>query len=410
MILGIAEQILAVLGLLFFSGAFTQILPNAPISLIRYVVWFGAIALLILRWRSTIWAAGRTKLLWVLSTIILFSFMWADEPIYVLRDSREVMQMTAFGLYFGLRFTLREQVKLLAFAFGIGGMMSFIAAVTIPLIGIHQDDHPGAWKGIYGYKNILGSMMIMGASAFALMPQGLVHSSLQWGGFGFCILLILLSTSKTSLILSVFLGAMLMFYRSYRWQGKISVVFWDLAMLISAGAVSFLFTYWAEIITALGRDPTLTGRTPMWTVALIRLTERPLFGYGRGMFWRPIHKYAKEAGDAVATGFIPPHGHNGFLDMALDIGLVGLGIFIICYFTAYIRALKLAYATKNLYNLYPLAFLIFLFINNITESFLLYKSNIYWMLFIAFTVKLAVIEEELKPMDFPVNYRQTVNS
>lgn len=396
MVLGIAEQIFAVLGLLFFAGAFSDILPIATISLLRYLIWFGAIALLIFRWHSTLWVASQTKLLWVLCTIILFSFLWADVPLDVLRESREVMQMTAFGLYFGMRFTLRDQVKLLAIAFGIGALMSFTAVVVDPTIGIHGSDHPGAWKGVYGYKNILGSMMILGAVSFALLPKHIMPAICQWIGFGLCVVLILLSTSKTSLILSILLAAIIIFYRFYRWRGKITIVFWDLFILVAVSVSSFIFTNWTEIITGLGRDPTLTGRTPMWTVALIRLMERPWLGFGRGMFWRPVHAYAREAGSAVAHGFIPPHGHNGFIDMALDIGLVGLGIFLVCYGFAYIRSLRLAYGTDKLYNLYPLAFLIFLFVNNITESFILYKSNIYWTLFISFAVKLAVIEQETK--------------
>jgi O-antigen ligase len=126
----------------------------------------------------------------------------------------------------------------------------------------------------------------------------------------------------------------------------------------------------------------------MWGIAMTRLMERPLLGFGRGAFWVPGSPYALEAGRAVAPGFIPPHAHNGFIDIALDVGLIGVLLFAISFFIAYARALKLAYAAKAPEKMWYLAFLIFLFMNNMTESFLLFKTNIYWTLYITSSLSL----------------------
>ncbi|MBA3923884.1 MAG: O-antigen ligase family protein, partial [Nostocaceae cyanobacterium] len=86
-----------------------------------------------------------------------------------------------------------------------------------------------------------------------------------------------------------------------------------------------------------GRDPTLTGRTEIWGVALSRLHEHLLLGFGRGAFWAPGSKNALEAGLAVSLNFIPPHVHNGFLDLALDIGLIGFVCFAISFVLVFWR-------------------------------------------------------------------------
>jgi exopolysaccharide production protein ExoQ len=160
----------------------------------------------------------------------------------------------------------------------------------------------------------------------------------------------------------------MVFYQKFRWQGRISIFFIDIGVLV-LGCVSVLVaTYWVELLTGLGRNPTLTGRTQIWGVALTRIIERPLFGYGRGAFWAPKSPYALEAGQAMGTTWIPPHAHNGLIDLALDVGSIGV--------------LKRAYAPKNPEELWPLAYLIFLAMNNLTESLLLRLSNLYWVLFI----------------------------
>jgi exopolysaccharide production protein ExoQ len=398
-VIGIFENLFTLIGLLFFSGAFSQIIQGAPTTLLRYFVWGIASILLCLRWKNSIKTALKDKYLLFLTILILVSFLWSDISIDTFKDSREVMQMTSFGLYFASHFNMKQQIKLIALSFLIGAVMSLIVIFGVPTIGLHFMDHPGAWKGVYGYKNILGSMMIISALAFWFLPEyiqksqtilpNFVYKSYKWIGLALSVFLMFRSTSKTSLVVSIILLVILFFYSKYRWQGKITVVYLDIGILILGAMTTILIGNWSEIITGIGRDPTLTGRTPMWGVALYRLMERPLLGFGRGAFWAPGSKYAKEVGLALTNGFTPPHGHNGFIDMALDVGLIGFTLFVISFLIAYFRALKLAYASQEPENLWYLGFLIFLVMNNLTESFFLYKTNIFWTLYLSVAWTLA---------------------
>jgi exopolysaccharide production protein ExoQ len=405
-VLNLFEKIFVIIGVLFFSGAFSELLPNTPITLLRYFVWGIATLLVCWRWKNSLRVVKTNIIFVILTVIILISFLWSDVLVITLKDSREIMQMTAFGLYIATRFGVKEQVQLFAASFFIGELMSFAVGIAVPKLGIHGIDHPGAWKGVFGYKNLLGAVMVLSSVTFFLLPVNR-NSQLQliykWSGFAFAIILMLLSTSKTSLVVSILLFLILFFYRSFRWQGKVTVVFLDLAILIVAGIGTFVLSSWTELLTAIGRDPTLTGRTPMWGIALSRLMERPLLGFGRGAFWTPGSPYALEAGKAVANGFIPPHGHNGFIDLALDVGLIGVLLFAISYLVAYFRALKLGYATKAPENMWYMAFLMFFLMNNITESLMLFKTNIYWTLYITAAFSLGQ-----KP--HPVTYRVHTSS
>ncbi|GAB1543466.1 hypothetical protein NUACC21_61410 [Scytonema sp. NUACC21] len=184
----------------------------------------------------------------------------------------------------------------------------------------------------------------------------------------------------------------MVFYKKFRWQGKISVIFIDIGILILGCVALVIFSNWVELISGLGKDPTLTGRTPLWSAVIARLMERPLLGYGRDAYWAPKSKFAVEAGKSI-SGWIPPHAHNGFIDIALDVGFIGLLVFLISFVLSFARALKRAYATKDLEELWPLAFLTFLAMNNMTESFLMRLANLYWVLYI--TVALTVSQKKL---------------
>lgn len=392
-LLRLGEKIFVILGLTFFSGAFGVdslglVFPQAVVSLLRFSIWGASAFLILFFWKNTLLSIARNFLLFLLSVLAYFSFVWSQVPEHTLFTSRDILMMSFFGLYLATRFSLKEIVQLVGFTLFIGGIISTICAIALPTVGMHLGDvHTGAWKGLYGHKNHFGGMMILMWLSFYSLPKE-NFKIYKYFGIMFSIFLILLSTSKTSLVVSILLISILFFYKNFRWKGKISVVLLDVGILILGCLAVVLVTYWVELLTGLGRDSTLTGRTPVWGVMIARLMQRPFLGYGRGGFFAPKSPYALEAGQVIHTGWIPPHGHNGFIDLAVDIGVIGLGLFIITCLTTFARALKLAYASNNPEDFFPLAFLILLVMNNITESLLLYQTNIYWVLFVALNILL----------------------
>jgi exopolysaccharide production protein ExoQ len=405
--LQIAETIFVIFSLTFFTGGFgigaTQttpgIIPDSIITVIRYFIWVTSSMIICFNWKKALITASRDKVLWILTAIVVGSFLWSDHKILTLLDSREVWQMTTFGLYFAIRFSLKEQVKLVAWTFGVGIFLSTAIALGLPALGKHGADHPGAWKGIYDYKNTFGSMMIMSAFAFLFLPMDKSNQHLyKWLGFGLSIAMIILSTSRTALVVFGVILLFVWFYRHFRWQGKITVLFLDIVILILSSVAILVLVNWVSLLTGLGRDPTLTGRTILWDFIVTKIQERPWFGYGRGAFWAPGSQYGVQAGELVANSFVAPHAHNGFLDLGLDVGLIGLLLFLMSFMTGLFWAMKRAYATQNPEEFWPVVFLLFLAMNNVTESYLLRLANVYWVLYVAviLTVKQRIPNKRLK--------------
>lgn len=399
-----AEKIFVIISLTFFAGGLglgatetsPGLIPDSVLTVIRYFIWLTSMLLICLNWQTALRTASRDKLLWILTAIILLSFLWSDNKILTLLDSREVWQMTSFGLYFATRFSLKEQVKLIAWTFAVGALLSTIVALALPSIGQDNVDYPGAWKGIYDHKNTFGSMMIISTFAFLLLPLDKPnHQLYKWLGLGLSIAMIILSTSRTSLVIFGLIMTFVWFYRHFRWQGKISVIFLDILILLLSCTAIVVVVNWVTILTGLGRDPTLTGRTILWDFIITKIQERPWLGYGRSAFWAEGNRYGTEAGELVAGSFIAPHAHNGFLDLGLDVGLIGLVLFLISFTTGLFWAMRRAYATQNPEEFWPLVFLLFLAMNNISESYLLRLANVYWVLYV--TVILTIKQRKLNP-------------
>ncbi|MBE3144226.1 MAG: O-antigen ligase family protein [Planctomycetes bacterium] len=68
-----------------------------------------------------------------------------------------------------------------------------------------------------------------------------------------------------------------------------------------------------DISSTLKRDGTLTGRSEIWAVLVPFALSRPVMGHGIGGFWTTEMRRLTSS-----------HAHNGYLDIILDLGFLGL--------------------------------------------------------------------------------------
>ncbi|MDQ7078311.1 MAG: hypothetical protein Q9M45_10835 [Robiginitomaculum sp.] len=86
------------------------------------------------------------------------------------------------------------------------------------------------------------------------------------------------------------------------------------------------------------------------------------------------------------TEWLVPTAHNGWLETWLSIGLVGVVIFALTYFSAIIAALRSVLRDKTAYwaLISTLVFLLF----SMSESNILQQNNLGWIVFAATAAKL----------------------
>jgi exopolysaccharide production protein ExoQ len=401
-LLRLAAVLLFVVGLSYFTGAFSvgpevpisslvrpTLVPRAASQIVSYGVWIGSGLFLLVHWRSVVMLIMQTGLVWVFQALVLGSAVWSIQPDYVNLMNRELWQMICFSLFVAIRFSFVQQLRLTTLTLGLGALGSGVLTLVVPAIGRHTIDHVGAWKGLYDYKNTLGSLMIIGLVAFLLTATATpIARGYRWIGMGLCGVMILGSTSKTALLLAVFSLLLVKFFQRYRWRGNLSIVLSSLLLPVMACTGFAIANYWVWLAAGLGKDPTMSGRTGIWQAVLHYIQERPFFGFGRSAFWAQGSIYAIRAGERVGARYVPPHAHNGFLDLLLDVGFVGLGLFLVVFVWVYGQALWLAYNAQQIEDYWPVSYLSFLAMNNMTESFLLRLANAYWVLFLMVALSL----------------------
>lgn len=107
--------------------------------------------------------------------------------------------------------------------------------------------------------------------------------------------------------------------------------------VLLAGGLTMLLGGESLVTGALGRNSTLTGRTDIWKAALAA-ADSPMFGTGFESFWNAN-------ADKVALGLRGywqiqnlVSAHNGYIEVYLDLGLVGLCLIAHTLISGYRRA------------------------------------------------------------------------
>lgn len=390
------ETAFAVTGIFLFSHGLVLLLlsgtaaaaadPHEGNSFLRTM--FNALHATSLLWVATHWRAalravqGRWPLLVVVALAVM-STAWSAAPDLTLRRGLALVGTTAFGVFLAARFDTRRLLALIATALGAAAVLSVVFAVALPGLGVSGGVHAGHWQGIFTHKNILGKVMALGTLTFVLL-RPLLSRDRRWMGTGgvlLCFSLVLMSRSKTALTVTLALLAAVAVFRVLRWKPTLAVSVLTGVVLAAGSAAVVAVTFRDAILTGMGKDPTLTGRTDIWDALLGSIAQRPLLGYGYNGYW--LGETGPAAETLAAIGWQTPSAHNGFLEVTLQLGLVGLVLVLAVYLGWFGRAFAAIRRTTTADGLWPAAYATYILLYNLTESVLLERNNVYWALFVA---------------------------
>lgn len=320
--------------------------------------------------------------------VVLLAFIsvfWSQDPQLTFRRSVALALTIVLGMYFSARFTTKEQFRLLAWAFGICIAFSFF----FELIGANPSQGGGAgWYGIFYLKTQLGANMALSTLVFLFWrkvePE---RKHLAMVGLLASLTLVFLSCDVTSILAALSLLCLapcvrLMLRRSMGW----AIVAVSSFLFFGCASLFYATSNLQRITGLLGKDPMLTGRVPLWILSTAMALQRPWFGYGFDAFWLPHAMYVRRIWQILA--WMPPHAHNGALELWLELGLVGVGVFFLGFGYYLLRSIKFVRTHSHPVATWPLAFLLLLFITNLTETNLLVPNNMFFVLYVAIAATL----------------------
>jgi exopolysaccharide production protein ExoQ len=307
------------------------------------------------------------------------SMLWSIDPGVTLRRLMRVVTMLLDAVAFTLltwhttRFqsVLRPILTLML----IGSIIFVMAA---PDLAIEQADTMallGAWHGLATQKNGLGSLA---AIALILWLHALLSKEKPWwlAGVGAAISLTCLVGSRSS---SSIMGAafacplMLVMLRPpaglRRYLRYMVVAFVAILLVYSLAVLNLLpgsSVLLSPITSLTGKDLTFSGRTAIWQILNEHIALSPLVGSGYGAYW-VLLPWSPSMIMKSRLFFYPTEGHNGYLDVINDLGMVG-AVCLLGYLISYLRqGLQLLAAVRPQGILY-LTLLFEQLVANLTES------------------------------------------
>jgi exopolysaccharide production protein ExoQ len=181
----------------------------------------------------------------------------------------------------------------------------------------------GAWRGIFYHKNHAGLVAALCIiTSFFLWRMGQGRAWIVGVVFG--IILLVMSRSKTSLILCIpALIAGLYLGKLKAARQKFRAILMLLTGVLLILILATILIAMGDKIMALLDDPTaFTGRMTIWRVLWEVISEHPFSGIGYASIYdtgiRP-----STMSSSVAWLSTNAHGHNGYLDIMASTGIIG---------------------------------------------------------------------------------------
>jgi len=254
-------------------------------------------------------------------------------------------------------------------------------------IGISYSRDAGRmWIGVTTSKNSLG--MLCGFIGIFLVwrllrgwPQ---YKVMILDGFLLFLTLYLLrgSGSATSYVIFV-IGIIILVLGTYL-KGNIRkfntlVVVTFLLLLILQGILISVFdeSIPSLFFSAMARDPSFTGRAPLW-LKLIKIgSQRPILGAGYGSVWIRDSSLTR----AIFNESIQFNAHNGYIHVFMDLGLIGLSLIFLLIAQTYKKIIN-SFDKSWETGILLLAFMLMIVFHNITEATITRGQNFLWFLFL----------------------------
>jgi exopolysaccharide production protein ExoQ len=358
--------------------------------------------------------------------ITVASVAWSNYPLWSATAVLANLMTVAAGVTLAIALTREELLwalgTALRFALGLSLLFELVVALLVRKPILPWWEHftgkvPAAYywsrdllftgkqiQGIMGNSNLLGFVALLALIVFAnQLASGSVRRF--WGLFWIvvalaCIALTRSATVTIALGVVLVVAVILVVVRMQRGtRGRLVVAILGTIFVIGAIALGYIFK--SKVLELLGKSGTLTGRTGIWNSVIYFAKQRPVQGWGWATYWNP------ESYPFTSRRFELGHvhyyqAHDAWLDVWLQIGIIGLVVFIAFVLSTAVRTWILAVdrtgvvfgqrGPRDPISLLPVLIVIALVAQSFTESRLLIEYGMLLMTLFAVRSKRELTE------------------
>ncbi len=269
-------------------------------------------------------------------------------------------------------------------------LLSYAGLILSPATAVHsgagvEPQHAGLWRGAFSHKNVAGP--VMACLSFAGLYA--FRRGRRWVGGTLLVLAMIFMAntgSKTTaglVPLSIGLVALPGIFGMRFLTPLIFVTMMIGATLATLGIV--FIEPLKDLAQQVAPDLTYTGRTALWDFLGDMIAKKPWFGYGYESFWgTPFIYFMEQPFDRAWDIRGSVHGHNGYLDIAVLMGLPALAACLVAFWIVPVRDyMRTPLLKENIYlSDFFMMILMFTSLNAFLESFFLRRVDPVWLFFL----------------------------
>jgi exopolysaccharide production protein ExoQ len=376
------------------KGSPDQYLEGSPLDRNIYVFLLAA-GILVLVGRRTV-VATILRRNWRILVFVLYcaiSVIWSDYPGVALKR-----WVKSLGDYVMVLILLTERDWTIAVNHVLARVGLVLLPLSVLLIKYYPDlgrSYALRWEGTQFFvgvasdKNMLGmACMVFGFAAVWRILQAwrapgrdqprvyIVHGTV----LAMAIWLLLMSNSMTSLACFVLTSSLIAGHTFSKVARKRWVLHLSLATIVLVCASVLFFDVGSGLLKSVDRNPTLTGRTDIWDI-LLEVPINPIVGTGFESFWlgeRLEHLWTFPIVHGVNEA------HNGYLEMYLNLGWIGVAFLAVLLWTGYKNVLRLIERDPEAGRLW-LGYFVIAVVYNFTEAGMR-SPGLLWITFLLATI------------------------
>lgn len=309
--------------------------------------------------------------------LVVLALLWAGAFAFAARCSlQQIMTFNVLGALFTLLVSIIAELSLGTYS---GGPRQ--TAGTYRFSGVIHPNQQG-WN--------CGTLII--AATFLYMSTHrhrklLIAIILAAAGF------LLLTKSRTSIGSVVFALGTVGFLFAPLSKKLVVVLVLALITPVSLMLIGDSLDQFGQALLSMGREtsnPTsLTGRIPLWEHLFGYIELRPIAGFGYDGFWTPSHVLEV----SIALDWKIVQAHSGWVSLILDLGYVGLVIFVLLVVLSFAKSLRCYRRTGKVGYLFAMTMLIWISVTMLTES-LFFTTMIHTFVCMSLFAHLAFVAQD----------------
>lgn len=335
-----------------------------PISLMVFVGWAAV---------SVFWSRYQWATLGSLAYLLAFTVL--AVALALLRDTIQIVRAFGDVLRFLLLTSLAVEI--------VSGLLIDTPLRFLSVAG--NLDRLGPLQGILGARNQLGIVALVALITFAMelltrsVPRQLGIGSVILAGLG-----LLLSQSPVGIGAALIVGVATLALLGLRRTAPDRRRLWQLGLLGTALVVAVgSWMLRGQIIGLLDATSELSYRLNVWRRVWDLIPLHSLEGWGWIGAWRL--ELVPFVGFQQMPGGAPDSAANAYLDVWLQLGIVGLAALLVLVVLAFVRSWLLAVAQRSVVFAWPALVLVALLATSLAESSLLIEFG--WLTLVVCIVK-----------------------